>query len=149
MYSIACDRLRYSITCILNRDRIALVDTIVDTGALYTCYKAEQIDENLSEEQFKDAERKTIGGFIGGKYGSDFVVFYRYDVRQYTIGTIDLGEKTIWVTFDKRVNDNVLGMDILRSVSYLQYEGSDELVFFKDRDELREFVLGEREDDNT
>ena len=66
--------------------------------------------------------------------------FYEYTVKQFTIGTIDIGERAIWITFDSRISDNVLGMDILKSVAYLQYENSNELIFFKDRQELKAYV---------
>ena len=143
MYSIACDGLRYTATYLINQEKVTLVDTIVDTGALYTCYKAEQIDESLREDCFSGVEYKYIGGFVDGEHGKNAVKFYRYSVKQFTIGTIDMGERSVWVTFDKRVNDNVLGMDIHRSATILQFGDSDELSFFIDINELREYVNGE------
>ena len=141
MFSTVCDGLRYTLTCIINNDALSLVDTIVDTGAFWTCYKASEISEELSEIQFVDKDFKDIGGFINGTKNNNSVRFYRFDVKQFTIGTVDLGSQTIWITFDDRINDNVLGTDILRKVAYLQYEDSDAMYFFKDKDELKKFVI--------
>ena len=142
MYSTKSEGTRYVVTCLINDGGLALVDTIVDTGAMFTCYKAEQISPDLSEEQFENNEFRFIGGFIDGQNGSNAVKFYKYFVKQFTIGTIDIGDRIIWITFDRRINDNVLGMDILKAVAYLQYDNSDELVFFKDKDELKSYVNG-------
>ena len=47
MFSTVCDGLRYTLTCIINNDALSLVDTIVDTGAFWTCYKASEISEEF------------------------------------------------------------------------------------------------------
>ena len=39
-----------------------------------------------------------------------------YHVNQFAIGTVDLGERDIWITFDDRVSDDLLGMDNLSDV---------------------------------
>lgn len=136
MFSIICDGLRYTVTCLINNGAVTMVDAIVDTGALYTCYKAEQISDTLTEEQFIDGECRLIGGFVSGRQNQNAVKFYQYFVPQFTIGTIDMGARSVWITFDERISDNVLGMDILKSVAYMQLEDSNELYFFKDRREL-------------
>ena len=142
MYSTNCSNgLRYTVTCIINQSVIRLVDTIVDTGAKYTCYRARLIDSSLTEEQMIRNIHKDIGGFVDGERKSNAVRFYQYCVKQFTIGNIDLGKRNIWVTFDQRVKDNVLGMDILHSVNFMQYEDSDELLFFGSRTELRAYVV--------
>ena len=140
MFSTVCEGLRYTLVCIINKGSVSLVDTIVDTGAFWTCYKADQIGGGLTEAQFSEKETKVIGGFVNGKQSKNAVRFYRYDVDQFTIGTVDLGSQTVWVTFDERINDNVLGMDILRKVTYLQLEDTGTLYFFKDKDEMKSFV---------
>ncbi len=140
MFSTSSDRLRYTVTCIINQNGIVLIDTIVDTGAKFTCYKADQISKHIFEKQFQDAEYKYIGGFVNGRNLSEAVKFYSYNVTQFTIGSIDLGARKIWITFDERIADNVLGIDILDSVTYLHYENSNELIFFKDRNELKTYV---------
>lgn len=143
MFSITSEGLRYVVTCILNQDGISLLDTIVDTGAMYTCYRADQVGEELSEDQFCDGESKSIGGFVDGQNVVNAVKFYKYDVKQFAVGTIDLGSTSIWITFDERVSDNVLGMDILNKVAFLQYDNSDELLLFADKAELQKYVLNE------
>ena len=145
MYSTKCSSdLRYIVACITSRDQINLVDTIVDMGARRTCYQARLIDSALTEDQFKDKPYKLIGGFVGGKEIKNSVRFYQFQLQQFTIGNIDMGSQVIWITFDDRIQDNVLGMDILRSVCMLQYANEDELFFFKDREEIRQFVINSR-----
>ncbi|MBR1738109.1 MAG: hypothetical protein IJ736_14035 [Firmicutes bacterium] len=139
MYNLKSkSKLRYIATCIINHDIVRVVESIVDTGALYTCYAAKLIDTSLEKEDFIKNESKIIGGFVYGK--NNGVEIYRYGVKQFTIGNVDMGSREIWITFDKRVEVNVLGMDILRSVNYLQFDNSDEMVFFSGRDELLDYV---------
>ncbi len=140
MFSTKCENLRYVITCIVNQDSINLVDTIVDTGAMHTCYKAELINEDLTENSLSVANTHFIGGFVDGANIDRAVKFYEYTVSQFTIGTVNLGEQKIWVTFDDRISDNVLGMDLLRKVAFLQLEHDDRLYFFKDRLELAKSI---------
>ena len=142
MYSTSCNSdLRYIVTCITNDGKISLLDTIVDMGARRTCYQARLIDSSLSESQFVGKPYKLIGGFIGGREVKNTVCFYEYRLQQFTIGNIDMGEQTIWITFDDRIQDNVLGMDILHSVCMLQYADENELYFFNDKSELKSFVV--------
>lgn len=140
VFSTKCDNLRYVVTCIINQDAINLVDTIVDTGAMYTCYKAELINEELKEEGFLEADMRYIGGFVEGSNADRAVKFYEYEVAQFTIGTVDLGKQKIWVTFDDRISDNVLGMDMLHKTAFLQFEKSNRLYFFNDRMELAKSI---------
>ena len=143
MYSTRFDdELRYVVTCITNRDAVRVVETIVDTGAKYTCYRASFIDDELREEDLGTNQSVEIGGFVSADEPINKVRFYRYPLRQFTIGSIDLGKRDIWITFDGRVKDNVLGMDILKSVSFMQYADTRELHFFTDEDELKSFVEG-------
>ncbi len=114
------DELRYVVTCITNQRSIRLIETIVDTGAKYTCYQAAFIDDTLVEKDMMDQQSMDIGGFVDGDERKNTVRFYRYPVKQFTIGSIDVGARDVWITFDKRVKDNVLGLDILQSVSFLQ-----------------------------
>lgn len=55
-------------------------------------------------------EVKFLGGFVKGFP----VKFYKSNLQQFTIGNIDMGEQDLWITFDMRVTDTVLGMDILQ-----------------------------------
>ena len=142
MYSTKFDsELRYVVTCITNQTAVRVVETIVDTGAKYTCYRASFIDDRLKEDDMKNNASINIGGFINGDKQQSKVRFYKYSVKQFTIGNIDLGERVIWITFDDRVKDNVLGMDILQSISFMQYADSKELHFFTDSNELQTFIL--------
>ena len=67
MYSTRFDdELRYVVTCITNRDTVRVVETIVDTGAKYTCYRASLIDDELHEEDLGTNQSVEIGGFVSG-----------------------------------------------------------------------------------
>ena len=78
------------------------VYSIVDTGAMRTCYNAAHIDLDLKEEDFKQAKTIEITGYIkGGNTKTNSVKFYQYNVRQFTIGTVDIKAQTIWITFDE------------------------------------------------
>ena len=130
--------LRYIVVCIANSRIVKLIDTIVDTGAVYTCYMAHTIDPELTEEDFKGNNYKDFGGFVDGK--NRMVRFYQYHLKQFTIGNIDMGEQDIWITFDKRISDNVLGMDILQAVDFLQFRNTGRICFFSNEKELVEYV---------
>ena len=134
------DELRYVVTCIANQTSVRLIETIVDTGAKYTCYQVALIDDTLQEKDMLDQQILDIGGFVDGDERKNTVRFYKYPVKQFTIGSIDVGAREVWITFDRRVKDNVLGLDILQSVCFLQLDNSRELLFFKNRAELKEYV---------
>ena len=122
------DMQRYVAKCIVNNKGPKFVDFVVDTGAKYTCASYMSINPKLLEEDFQDAESKTIGGIVAGQ----IMTIYQYHINQLTIGTVDLGERDIWIIFDKRVSDDVLGMDILSDVFIFQNPEIRTLIFSKD-----------------
>ena len=51
-------------------------------------------------------------------------------------------EQDIWITFDKRVTDNVLGMDILKQVIMITNPYEQKIYFCKDAEDYeRNFQL--------
>lgn len=52
--------------------------------------------------------------FIGVLIKGEAVQLYKYQLKQFTIGNIDLGEQYIWITFDERVTDIIWGQDIFK-----------------------------------
>ena len=99
------------------------------------------LDGTLSEKDFADAACKHLTGFVSGRNTTkDSVKFYDYRINQFTIGNINLGEQNIWITFDDRIKDNVLGLDLLQKICLLQFNDTQELLFFKDKQELLEYV---------
>ena len=111
MYStkLKSDTRRYIAKCIVNRNGPRVVDFVIDTGAKYTCCSSMSLGVKLKEEQMADRESKLLGGMISGST----LRVYKYHVHQFTIGTVDMGEQDIWITFDPRATDDVLGMDLL------------------------------------
>ena len=140
VYNTNVDQYRYVIVCIINDSSIKLVETIVDTGAMRTCYMAHVIDPELTEDLLVNAPHIDIGGFVDKKSPKNSVRFYQYPVKQFTIGNINLGDQIIWITFDKRVSDNVLGLDILQHATFLQLADSNHLSFFENNTELANYV---------
>ena len=137
MFSTKLVENRYYIPCIVLTDVPIVHSFIVDTGAKYTCCSYKTIDFTLNEDSFADADVKILGGIVSGAE----IRFYKFHAAQFTVGNISMGERDIWITFDDRVKDNVLGMDILQSISFMQYADSKELHFFTDSNELQTFIL--------
>lgn|GEM_PF-6219254 len=136
MYSTKLDKNRYNIICLAVLNNISKLILCVDTGARYTCCSYNDIDEYLTEKDFEDSEFKILGGFVEGTT----MKFYKYHLNQFTIGNINLKEQDIWVTFDDRVSDAVLGMDILSQVTFLGIENTGKLIFFNGPDEMTGYI---------
>ena len=46
-----------------------------------------------------------------------------------------MGEQDLWVTFDKRVTDSILEMDILQQVIFTANPYDKKIYFYKDSDD--------------
>ena len=134
MYStkLRRDTDRYIAKCIVNSYGPKVIDFVVDTGAKYTCCNYLSIDTNLNEVDYVDAEFKLLGGIIAG----EVLKVYKYKVSQFTVGTVDMGEQEIWITFDERATDDVLGMDILKQIYIFQDQDDKELHFSLSKSDL-------------
>lgn len=115
MYSTKLKDERFSVDCIALLGRVRIVQFVVDTGAMFTCCNYKSFDKSMQKTDLKGCEVKNLGGFIEGVG----VKFYKVSLSQFTIGNIDLNKQDIWVTFDKRVREAVLGMDILQKVIFM------------------------------
>lgn len=49
-----------------------------------------------------------------------------------------MDEQDIWITFDKRVTDTILGMDILKQVIMITNSYEQKVYFCKDTDDYRQ-----------
>ncbi|MBR2215549.1 MAG: retropepsin-like domain-containing protein [Selenomonadaceae bacterium] len=144
MYSTSFNPpLRYVVVCIANATEIIMVDAVVDTGARYTCFRANTINPMLLEKDFIHLPHRDFGGFVDGKNKTQQMRFYQYHLKQFTIGNIDMGVQDIWITFDTRISDNVLGMDILQSIDFLQYRNTGRIIFFQNKAELVKYVTND------
>lgn len=112
-------------------DKIRPTAFVVDTGARFTCCHYTSVDIDIREKDLRMCEIKFLGGFVKGSP----VKFYRYGLKQFTVGNIDLGKQNVWVTFDDRVTDTVLGMDILQQVIFAANPYNKKLYFCKDADD--------------
>ena len=128
MYSTKLENHRYEVECVAVSNVIKIPILIVDTGALYSCCHYMDIDERLKESELQVLETKYLGGFVRGRA----IKFYKYPLRQFTVGNIDKGARFIWITFDDRITDKVLGMDILKDMTFLN---KDKKLYFYDGDE--------------
>lgn len=125
VYSTSIKFDRCTIDCLLVSNKISLEKFVIDTGAKFTCCSYKVIDGHLQEKGFHDCEEKSIGGFVKGEY----LKFYRLSLQQFTIGNIDMGGQDIWITFDERITDIILGMDILKQIIMI-INPYDQKVYF-------------------
>ena len=128
MYSTSLKDKRYLVRCICVSDSISSEKFIVDTGAVYTCCHYKTINKNLNEEQMGKCEFKNLCGMVNGVA----VKYYKYHLKQFTIGHIDMSEQDIWITFDERVTDIILGMDILKQVIMITNPYNQKIYFCRD-----------------
>lgn len=131
MYSTNIEDNRYLVKCLMVSRYIVSDDFIVDTGAKYTCCSYSVIDVELRENDMKGCKTRLVGGLVRGSV----VKFYKYSLRQFTIGNIDMKEQDIWITFDERVTDIILGMDILKQVMVITNPINQKIYFCKDADD--------------
>jgi len=120
--------------CIIVGRDVNMVQFVVDTGAMFTCSHHKTFDIHLEERELMGSETKLLGGFVKGAA----VKFYKCSLRQFTIGNIDMGEQDIWITFDKRVTDTVLGMDILKQVVMIMNPYDQQIYFCKDAEDYEQ-----------
>lgn len=139
----------YSINVIEGENRVLLqcnfvgtrfikFSAIYDTGAEYTCVTAVSLNVKYTENDFKDSETMTVGGLIDSN--NVYVKYYKLHVRDFYLGNIHIAGVDIWVTFDDRITDSVVGYDILRRVTRLGIENSNTELFFKDTSELLSYI---------
>lgn len=120
---------RFVPVCIVNKNgNFALVDTLFDTGALYTCYNISSLRLNYND--IKHCKKKYING-IDDKTNS-VVTLYEYRVTQFIIGNLNLGTQTIWVSPDNSLGNNVLGMDIISRIGFIKKLNEDKLYIYND-----------------
>lgn len=136
MYSTSIEDNRCLVKCLTVSRYIASENFIVDTGAKYTCCSYAVIDDALTEDKLTDCKTKLIGGLVRGS----MVKFYQYRLRQFTIGNIDMGAQDIWITFDERITDIILGMDILRQVVFVMNPCDQRIYFCKEFDEYCKMI---------
>ena len=129
MYSTKLKDKRFTVRCIRVAKDVKTVNFIVDTGAQFSCVNYSLIDSAMREEDLIGCEAKVIRGVIEG----ESVRLYKYRLKQFTIGNIDLGGQDIWITFDERVTDTVLGMDILQQVIFTANPYNKKIYFCKDK----------------
>lgn len=135
VYCTKLAKQRYVVECIVVSEMIKISVFTVDTGARFSCCYYIHINDKLKESEVQDLEVKYLGGLIRGHA----IKFYRYPLKQFTVGNINTPVKHIWITFDSRITDKVLGMDILKDVTFLNKPAEKTLYFF-DKDESMEPV---------
>lgn len=136
MYSTKWSSQRYEVECISLSKVIKIQRFIVDTGAMYSCCHYSTIDEKLEESEVSNMNTKLLGGLVSGVA----VKFYEYPLKQFTIGNINIGACHIWVTFDKRIIDRVLGLDILKDVIFLNRPDTGEMCFFENEADCKSYI---------
>ncbi|MCM1154119.1 MAG: retropepsin-like domain-containing protein [Ruminococcus flavefaciens] len=137
MYSTNIEDDRCLVDCLMVSNDVSIEKFVIDTGAKFTCCSYQAIDSRLKEEQVSDSEIKLIGGIVKGEY----LKFYKFQLTQFTIGNIDMGMQDIWITFDKRITDIILGMDILKQIVMIMNPYNQTICFCKDVDDYNNFEL--------
>ncbi len=122
------------VECIIVGRDVNMIKFIMDTGAMFTCCNSKTFDIRLHEKDMSDSETKLLGGFVKGSS----VKFYKCRMKQFTIGNVDMGEQNIWITFDERVTDAVLGMDILQQVIFAANPYNKKMYFCEDADDYND-----------
>lgn len=64
--------------------------------------------------------------------------FYKLPLWQFTIGNIDMGEQDIWITFDEKITDIILGMNILGQIIRITNPYDQRIYFCKDADDYEQ-----------
>ncbi len=111
---------------------------VYDTGAQHTCFTALSINSKLTVEDFKDSEKLTVGGILAGSENG--IEYYKMYVKDFYFGNILITGVDVWVTFDDRVTDNVIGMDVLYRLNRLSVAYSNKELFFKDTQEMIDYI---------
>lgn len=140
MYSTNMKNNRYLAECLLvSRTKYVTFERfVIDTGAKFTCCNYKIVDKALEEKQLSNCEKKLIDGFVKGEY----LKFDKFYLHQFTIGNIDMGGQYIWITFDERITDIILGMDILKQVILTTNPYNQRIYFCRDaKDYHRNFEL--------
>ena len=132
MFTIQNVEDRYKARCIVKQENTKIRPFVIDTGAKYTCCSFDYINPDLKEEDFAECKTKYLGGFVANVG----MKFYECKLKQFTVGTADLGEQTIWITFDPRIADSLLGMDIISQVLFLNNPKDRCLIVYDNMDEL-------------
>lgn len=128
---------RYAVRCLMVSHYVTTERFIVDTGAAYTCCGYTIVNKGLKEAQFVNCESKNLCGIVNGVA----IKYYKFRLKQFTIGNIDLKEQDIWITFDSRVTDIILGMDMLKQVIVIMNPYNERIYFCKDRSDYNDFEL--------
>ena len=136
MYTKSKSKNKYIVECMILSEFPRIVSFMVDTGATYTCCSAANIDTSFREEIFKGHEFRIFGGIVP----NIGIKFYKYHAKQFTIGTVDSGERDIWITFDKMATLDLLGIDILQDIAYFHNPQKKELYFYQDLEEMQNHI---------
>ncbi len=134
MYNTSIRHNKCLVECIAVLDRVRVTKFIVDTGATFTYCNCKIFDSHNDENTLEKNEIKILGGFIKGLP----VSFYKCNLKQFTIGSLNMGRQDRWVTFDKRVTDTVLGMDILKQVIMITNPYNQKIYFCKDAEDYEQ-----------
>ncbi|MCM1106215.1 MAG: hypothetical protein NC355_04645 [Blautia sp.] len=134
MFSVRLNKNRIFVQCFA-QNLLSVQSFMVDTGALYTCCPSLSLSIRVNENDCKQYDKIVLAGL-----DNEPIVYYKFPVDLMCINNIDIGKRDIWVTFDKRVTDMVLGFDILKDISFLFDNQTSYMHFFGSRNELSEYV---------
>ena len=140
MYSIDVENNRALIQCnfIGSNSKFVKVSALYDTGAQTSVFTAVSIDPSLTEDDFKESGTTNLTGLINDDDLS--IVAYSCKIPDFYFGNIHISYVEALVTFDDRVTDNLVGMYVINRITRLGIANTDKILFFKDYQELSEYV---------
>ena len=140
MYSIDVENNRALIQCNFrdSNSKFVRFSALYDTGAQISVFTAVSIDPDLSEDDFKESRTTNLKGLINDDDLS--IVGYSCKIPDFYFGNIHISYVDALITFDERVTDNLVGMDVINRITRLGIANTDKILFFKDYQELSEYV---------
>ena len=160
MFSVKNSGNSYKVKCMLNKDPYSTISFYVDTGSDITVVNGDAlgylVDNNQIINDTPKENIKIIGGIVLDKENNSqyTAIVYKYHVSSFTLHEdVVLYGVDIWVVFDKKFTNNLLGVDILHKLLYLNNPMSDSLVFFNTfvdngNKEFVDYLVGDADKDS-
>ncbi len=160
MFSVKNSGNSYKVKCMLNKDPYSTISFYVDTGSDITVVNGDAlgylVDKNQIINDTPKENIKIIGGIVLDKENNSqyIAIAYKYHVSSFILHEdVVLYGVDIWVIFDKKFTNNLLGVDILHKLLYLNNPMSDSLVFFNTfvdngNKEFVDYLVGDADKDS-
>lgn len=134
-YSTELQKNQFNLTCrLFISTKTHTLDFIADTGANFTVIPAREL-RMPQELEAKFAKSQNYIRLLG-LLPSEPTYAYAYVVNHFIVGSVDLGMQVVWVSFDPRMSELLLGMDILQHVNFSYDKLTNLLTIHENNDYL-------------